>query len=246
MLCVDGIGQARAAERSRDFGIADDRTLAGACSAHGGAGCRIGRKWRRDRDRGRRRHGEVTADRRVRATGRHARRTRRDRRVPGVRQQYKLLRLARHLAHAVRCRRCIALRGQNPQCRGGACGHRSRTGRSRAASLRSAQRPDRGQRSHRFIRCEAPQDLAGDVACRLPSCPDPRGAPGCRARGLPLARSAVTGFVAGAGACPAGTQVPLRGCLPAREGARRRARPREAEALSGGRGPSSTPRKRRT
>ncbi len=117
-LCVDGVGQARAAERSSDVGTADDRTLGRAESARGGAGRRAGGEWLRDRDRGGRRHGQVAADRRVRAPGANARHPRGDRGMPGVRQQYELLRLARDLAHAVRHRRCIVRRGQGAQRRG--------------------------------------------------------------------------------------------------------------------------------
>ena len=130
--------------------------------------------------------------------------------------------------HAVRPRRCIARRGQGAQGRGRARGDRPRAGPARAAAFCRARRADRGQRSHRCVRREAPQDLARGTARRLSSCPHRRGAAGRGARGLPLARSAVARPAGGARASVARTQVPVRGCLSAGERARRRPWPREA------------------
>ena len=193
-------------------------------------------------------HGQVAAGRGVRADGGTRGASRRRRRVPVVRHEHELLRLARDLVDAFRPRRQR-------------CPKTSRSGRSRPSSRRSIPRS-----------CRARRCSAGSSTCPIPdndltarstrSCARRRSkgcSPSAFARGRPRRRSCscsrtATGSIRCRAICSrcsparcAGLRVLL--VLAYRPGSerRRRARPREPAAFRRDRArPSSTRRTRRS
>ena len=95
--------------------------------------------------------------------------TRRDGRVPVVRHEHQLLRLARDLAHAARRPRGHARRRAGRGARGGAARGRSGPRPARAAARRRVRPVDPGQRAHALVRRQAAQDVAREPARRLPA-----------------------------------------------------------------------------
>ena len=156
---ADGLETARVAQ-PRELRAADGRPRGGARRDRREArrGARRSRADRRHLGRGR--HGKVAPRGRVRADGGAARHRRRARRVPVVRHEHELLRLARGLVDAVPPRRQPAGGRAGAGARGRTRGDRPGA-RAAGAAARRAPRPAHSrQRPHRVVRCEAAQDLA--------------------------------------------------------------------------------------
>ncbi len=115
------------------------------------------------------------------------------RRVPGVRDQDAVLRLARDLAPPVRPQGRRLDRA--PDRRPAAAAGRDRSGArgAHAAPERRRRAVDPRLRPHAGLRRQAAQDVARGPARDLPARPGPEGAGRRRARGLPLDRRAVAG-----------------------------------------------------
>ena len=173
---------------SDEIRASDRRALRRAGSARGGPRCRDRRPRPDRRHLGGGRDGEVAPDRRVRAARSGQRPARRLRRVPVLRDEHELLRLARDLARPVRPPDGRARGRADRGARAGARRDRPGARRPRAAARSRARPLDPGQRTDALVRPQAPQDLAREPPRRLPARERRQGAARARARGLPLAR----------------------------------------------------------
>ena len=199
----------------------------GARARRGACGSRADRRHFR-----RSRHGQVAARGRVRPEGRGAGRRRGGRRVPVVRHQHELLRLARGMVDAVPSRHCPTRDGAGARARGGA-----RRDRSGARPARSAAR-------RRCSTCRFPTTTLTaqfDAKLRktsleglLVECLRARAAEAplrAGARGLPLARPAVARSSRGARPRAGELACAHRARLPSERERRRQARHREPPAF---------------
>ena len=196
---------------------------------------RVAGEGRDRRHRGRGRDGQVAARRRVRARRPPARADRRVRRMPVVRDETPLLRLARDLAAPVRPRERRARRA--PAAPRWRRARRDRPGarRARAAARARPRARDPGHRADRVVRREAAQDVARGPAGDCLRARQRRAARR-RARGLPLDRRAVARPARGPRARIGGVAAgPARPRLSAGGRARWRPRRRAAPGLRGDR-----------
>ena len=134
---------------------------------------------------------QVAARRRVRARGPRRRRPRRLRRVPGVRHERRLLRLAGDLADACSASTRASAEEEQRLALERALEAIDPALVQRAPLLGPAARNrDPGERPHRLLRRQAAQDVARGPARGVPARQGGRRARRDRARGLPLDRPA--------------------------------------------------------
>ncbi len=160
------------------------------------------------------RRGQIAPRRRIRPRRPCRGRLRRLRRVPGLRHARGLRRLAGGLAQPAARRRAANRGGATTGARAGAGGHRPGLRSPGAAARPIAWNPDSRLGSHRLVRRQAPQDVAGSAPGRLPPRSRRRGAARDRGRGLPLDRPALARPARVARASGGGPARALRARLP--------------------------------